>query len=251
MKKQIFTLTTILLAFVLSGCIPGALYSFKSGDSSQPVGAQSESHGEEQSLPALRYLNSIEIGRNRSNLLQEYVYQVLPQTVLDYEKEIIAFIDAGNLNQLEMNIRADWAFLVDIFLTDQFTDEENEYARLGKEQYFELLDRNRIAYDLGHDHIIEVTLEEFGTEAWVVLIEMRNLEDEYWLTPFVAIAYQEDIGLKYFILYLSHKSSFGEVREYTFCRINAPFDDELLGIVDANREAFLDAICDVMGIADR
>ena len=82
----------------------------------------------------------------------------------------------------------------------------------------ELLEKRRERFDLGEDHIAGVTVDLLSDKTSAAIIKLSNTKLPL-ISTYIAIAYNEDKGLRYFTLERSLSPDDDEETPYIFCAI--------------------------------
>jgi len=161
--------------------------------------------------------------------------------VWNYEKELIESINDSNRYIVENFVRITWDQAVGNTLYKTLNSEEKKRADQGRDEFFEVINQKRLEYDLGDDHIVEVTIEKLDSDKSAVVVKM--LEQEWFLLcTYIGIAYGQDAKIKYFSLERSYDDEDFDDRKYMFCYINRPGIRGSINLVNNDKEAFIKAV---------
>ena len=169
----------------------------------------------------------------------------LPRILIEYENEMIGFIETFNTNGTEALVQAAWLTSAALTIFDDLTPDEEEYVLQGFDQRWEVINEKILQYDLGEDHIVDISIEilDESTNAAIV-----KLHDTGWrpLSTYVAIVYNDDLGLVYFTI----ERSYGEKEDgsddpYMFCWVEYE-DRGSINYIENTKEAFMDAILELI-----
>ena len=169
----------------------------------------------------------------------------LPRILIEYENEMIEFIETSNADGVDTFVQAAWLTSAAFAIFDDFTPEEEEYALQGFDQRWELIDQKILEYDLGKDHIVDISIEALDENTTAAIVK---LYDTGWrpLSTYVAIVYNDDIGLVYFTVERSYgDNEDGSDDPYMFCWVEYE-DRGSIYYIDNTKEAFMEAILELI-----
>jgi|GEM_PF-2133018 len=276
-RIQITIVLVIFVAFLFAGCVPtvatnsnsgaggsnsnsnsninsGAGGSNSNGDinngsnsngdinnGNNSGNSNSNNNGNGDGLGDLRGYGDNPYEAVRYNARYAFEQIVLPSTVRGHEKEMLGYINDSNLDLVDNVVRTAWDYSAGITLLNILSPEEKKYTDQGKDQYFEVIDQKRIEYDLGSNHIADVTIEKLDGGANIAVVKMLEM-DWYLLCTYIGIVQDQDANLRYFTIERTYDDEKLDGPLYMFCYINAPGNRGSIGLIDNDKEAFMNAI---------
>ena len=167
----------------------------------------------------------------------------LPSTVINNEKDVVGLISDGKANTIDGVVINAWNKAVEITLFETFSSDDKEYAKNDSDWYNEVIDQKRLEYDLGANHIVDITIEKLSENTNAAILEMREL-DWYLLCTYIGIVDDPNEGLRYFTIERSYDSEDIDGNLYMFCFIKGAGVRGSIGLIDNNKQSFIDAIID-------
>jgi len=170
--------------------------------------------------------------------------QHLPELLFDEQEKFIGFISDGNVREIERLIRAEWERVSIGAVASYIMTPDAEYSQSDMPRLMEDIARKRADLDLGEEHIGSVASQRINNTTNAIVIEMyyTNL---WRLSPFIAIVYNEEDGLKYFTLERTVDGAGPFSTAYIVC-LRTPERRTPYFQIENNRAAFIYAIRDLM-----
>ena len=165
-----------------------------------------------------------------------------PGTIFQYEKETIDYIKTGNVTKMKQNILGMWELgAADVIINDLELSGGTRPETM--DEIWALVDERRPEFGLGNEHVIDVTLEKIDADTDALIIELLDTE---WtvISTYLAIAYNQTVGLKCFTLERSI-NPMGDDALYMFCFVEADSRGSY-HLIDNDKQAFITAIQSVM-----
>jgi len=218
--KIIISLTVVV--FLLSGC-------FMPFGSSRGGGENHRGYGDDP-FEEVRY-----------DARYFFEQSLLLKNARDYEKEMIESIKDSDRDIIESSVRISWDQAAGNTLYNTLSSAEKKRADQGRDEYFEIINQKRLEYDLGDDHIVDVSIEKLGDDRSAVIVKMLE-QDWFLLCTYIGITYDQNEKIRYFTLERSYDDEDFDGRIYMFCFINGPGVRGSIDLVDNDKEAFVKAM---------
>ena len=167
----------------------------------------------------------------------------LPMQIFSYEAEVIADIRAGDVDNLREFILLLWEFAsANVILIDMMESAEGVLPSI--EEALELANERRYELGLGDEHIADVAIEEIDGDTVALIVQLLDMEMP-WLSTYIGIAHNEEMGLLMFALERMQDFDRSGEALHVFCFIAADSRGSF-DIMEGDREAFMEAIGEAM-----
>jgi len=167
----------------------------------------------------------------------------MPDVLDMYSEELLLLFSEGDATLFEGLIRYEWNFVNRVLFAGYLADNHAGYSFDDLGPLLVSADALQAEHGLGDEQIISATFERIG-DTGIFVIDMLETELPL-IATFLAIAFNDDVGLSYFALERSMDwFNTGDV-PHAFAHISVD-GRQNFGAVENDRDAFIEAIMDFM-----